>query len=132
MQLKQVQYIMESVRDWCTANRHNLNHKGFSADLNGMCAIASGMLFEQLTMRGYKPIIAMSEGEYDSAHCFVLLEDMILDVTASQFGEPDIVIAHEKSVDMWYWTPRIQFGMVRSLLKHQKRTGWPKHQLVVL
>lgn len=129
--MKQICKIMQSVRDWCYDNRYNINPKGYDTDLCGMCAIASAKLFEALEQLGYKPTIAIAECEDDAAHCYIVCNDHVLDITSSQFGMEPIEIVHEKlACDLWFWNTKIILYSVDELIKYQKKTRWPKYQLV--
>src|SRR3990167_11485989 len=72
---------------------------GFSEDLNGLCGKAAAILYHALEHAGFNPKIAHTLG-----HAFVLCEGYIVDVTATQFGQPDqyadTVVRSKLSADM--------------------------------
>ena len=122
--------IAASCRTWAEefANEAEL----FSSDLNGLCGIASAKVFLELKAKGYKPVIHLHAGD-DCAHCFVVVEDYIVDVTATQFwGHKDVkvVVLHEKeAVEFEYYTTSKTFTTVKALRKHQESTQWPSEQI---
>lgn len=54
---------------------------GWKANREGMCAIASLLLMNELNKYGLNPCFVTSMN-----HCFLMLENNILDITATQFG----------------------------------------------
>ena len=59
----------------------------FSSNLCGMCAIASLRLFRELRAAGYEAQIA-----YTLGHVFVVYDNLIIDITATQFGYDRVFI----------------------------------------
>lgn len=55
--------------------------------LGGLCGYGSLMLYNELLKLGRKPQIATGGG-----HWFVVCDEMLVDVTASQFGQPKVVV----------------------------------------
>lgn len=123
-----VRKTAESVRSWCIENMHQLNKRGYDKHLTGMCAIASAKLFDRLEQLGYTPTIGIAELD-DSSHVFVLVDDFIVDVTATQFGRNSVEIIHSKLATDWYWQLHYECYSIKELLKHQKRNGWPSYQM---
>lgn len=123
--------LLQLVRKWCVSNNKHIRPNGFDSDLTGMCCIASAKLFETLVQSGYNPTLAMAEHDDDSAHCFIICDDYVLDITATQFGMAPIETIHEKiASEYWFWNPKVLFYSVDELIKYQKKTKWPKYQLV--
>jgi len=85
--------IMQSVRSWSEDMSDLL---GYPCDMSGMCVAASVELFNRLSTAGIGCRIAVND-----SHAFVLYGTSVLDVTASQFGKPDICVAHVVSEDYW-------------------------------
>ena len=54
-------------------------------DLACMCAVASHHLWRTLQKAGYDCNFIEGEWDYDVCHCWVEIDDHILDVTATQF-----------------------------------------------
>lgn len=102
--------------------------------LGGMCAIASSHLWFLFQDAGFKPQIALSQNSWNGAHVFVILDNEMWDVTASQFGAkvPDIVCmpAEEAAKARWYWKPLKTFNTPAELRQDQIETGWPSDQTV--
>jgi len=70
-----------------------------SPNLEGYCAIASHALSRILKAYGYCPKIVFAELNNNGGHAWVELDEWIIDLTASQFGEPgeysEVFIARE-------------------------------------
>lgn len=63
-------------------------------NLRGLCAICSVELFVRLQERGFKPLFCLN-----SMHAFIIVDDHIVDVTATQFRYFDnkkILILHRE------------------------------------
>ncbi len=63
-------------------------NKSYRADLLGACGEASVFLANTLKKEGFSPKIALGKG-----HFFVICDAWLIDITASQFGEDDVVVA---------------------------------------
>ena len=101
--------------------------ESFGKDLCGLCARASAELFKRLQKNGYKPYFCFSE-----AHCFVLLNNYILDVTATQFGRKSIEIIpfNQFKRQYWYLGKGCKHHSLKQAKRIQKRYNWPKDQLI--
>lgn len=55
--------------------------------LQGACAHGSVLLFDNLRAAGFRPQIVQSQGHY-----FAICSGYLVDVTASQFGQPKVVV----------------------------------------
>ncbi len=64
----------------------------FPADLAGLCMVASAWSFLTLSGLGLKPKFAVAKPSWriygNSEHVFVVVDGLLLDVTATQFGMP--------------------------------------------
>lgn len=115
------------VRHWAVVKAQQAK---MDSDLCGMCAIASAELFRSLANLGYKPEIHVWENNWN-AHCFVVVEDHVCDVTATQFGLHDVILEHVKETAEWeFYTSIHQFNDVESFAKWQKKVKWARHQRV--
>lgn len=61
--------------------------------LAGYCGYGSVMVHEALKEHGFKPKIARADG-----HWFVVCGSLLVDVTASQFSQPMVVVRNYKNV----------------------------------
>jgi hypothetical protein len=114
-----------AVRHWTVAKAQQMK---MDEDLCGMCAIASAELFKHLVHLGYKPEIHVWEGGW-TAHCFVIVEDHVCDVTATQFGLHDVILEHVKEAEQWrHYASQHQFDSVESFVAWQKKVKWARHQ----
>lgn len=73
---------------------------GYPSDLCGLCAIASRDLWRRLHSRGFVAKIA-----HHPHHCFVIIPDLdiLVDVTATQFGKKPVEIRKQERVWHWFW-----------------------------
>ena len=104
-----------------------------SEDLNGWCAIASGELHKRLEKVGIKAEIHMARTEECSCHVFVVVDDHVVDVTATQFhlfrGE-HVLIKHQRELDHhWFYLTEQVFKSAKELRRHQIKTDWDKAQI---
>ena len=103
-------------------------------DLNGWCAKASGQLFRELQEEGIEAEIHMWSWHNDeSAHVFVVVEDHVVDVTATQFGpfrNKPVLIMHKREAEAheFYRMEKV-FADADELRRHQKKTRWPNNQV---
>lgn len=121
--------LAEEVRQWAERRA-----RPGDEDLNGWCAKASAQLFRTLQEKNIPAEIHMWSWHNDeSAHVFVVVEDHVVDVTATQFGpfrNKPIVIMHKREAEAheFYRTERV-FASADELRKHQKKTRWPNDQV---
>ena len=102
--------------------------------LSGYCAIASAELFRRLVGEGLKPEIHVWVcPNTNDAHVFVVVEDHVVDVTATQFKDfvgEIVVIMHSKEAERWeHWNSTSSFSSVKALIKDQKKHKWPADQV---
>jgi hypothetical protein len=100
--------------------------------LNGWCAIASGELHKRLLKAKVRAELHMALDEI-GCHVYVVVEDHVVDVTATQFREfkhDPVVIKHHKEIDhLWFYQSGEVFHSARDLRKYQLREGWPNNQV---
>ena len=100
--------------------------------LGGWCARCAAELWYLLDDAGIKAEIRMHVARNGSPHVFLVVEDHIVDVTATQF-EPfrkhPILIIHERETSYRYFEPTDFFANPKELLKSQKATNWHKDQM---
>ena len=115
------------VRQWAEKYAHT---HGFENDLTGMCAIASAKLSRALTDAG----IAHEIHLYNDfgCHVFLVVDEHVLDVTATQFHEfrdIKVVFRNVKEVEpYYYYKSNEKFSSPKELRAHQIKTQWPAHQ----
>jgi hypothetical protein len=95
--------VARAVRKWAEAEQRKTNW--YPESLCGMCARAAAKLAATLRAAGFNTSIRVMT--YNCAHASVLLNNTyIVDVTATQFGEPPVVIARRLKVGFrfkWWW-----------------------------
>ena len=123
--------IAVGVRNWAQDRAEEENYN--TEDLNGWCAIASAELHKRLKSFGIKSTICLADCWGCGYHCFVMVEDHIVDVTATQFGKyyaTPVVIMHSKEAEHnAYHKPIKEFSTANALRTHQKKTKWPSNQI---
>lgn len=126
-----IKKIAEQVRKWTENKADKANYNPDS--LCGWCAIASAELFTRLQSAGITAEIHINSG-----HTFVIADDYIVDITATQFTEFEnkpVVILHLKEVDEeenWYYTDTKIFKSVKKLHAYQVKEKWPAKQRALL
>ena len=102
-------------------------------DLEGWCAIASAELHKRLTAEGIAADIHMWVSEWHECHCFCVVDDYVVDVTATQFKPfrtQELVIMHHKEAEAYemYQSTNV-FTDASELRRFQKRDRWPSDQI---
>lgn len=104
--------------------------KKFPKNLNGMCAIASSKLFEALDrVQGLKPELAIWHDRVsEGVHCFVLCNEYLVDITATQFGNFDPVeIINRFKIDKrryYFWNFDTRLKSIDDLILYQQEIPW--------
>lgn len=125
----QILVIAHDVRLW--TEQKAIRSDYHPNDLMGWCAIASAELFKRLTAKGIKAEIHMHD--YSYCHCFCVVDDYVVDVTATQFYEyrnETIVFKHVKEAEVheYYVTSKV-FKCANDLRECQLREAWPSKQI---
>jgi len=126
--------IAYAVRDWAEdSSRKNLKvDETHEVSLRGWCAVASGELWRRLKRAGIDSVIHMWVEDV-SAHVFVVVDDMVVDVTASQFFElrkQAVFIEHYRLAQRYYFYHTHEvFGTADELRKAQLKEQWPREQV---
>lgn len=131
--LVNIRKIATNARRWAVRANERLRNQGpttngFPRDLCGMCAIASAYLLTQLQRAGY-PAVAY-EGE---DHFFVMCDNYVIDITATQFGGDPVVVRSRNSIRNQSEYQRIrgsQCTTAEEIRERQLRTDWPRSQTV--
>ena len=125
-----VQSIALEVRAWTEAAAAQKGE--IRTDLNGWCAIASGELHKRLVKAKVRAELHMALDEI-GCHVYVVVEDHVVDVTATQFREfkhDPVVIKHHKEIEhIWFYQSGEVFHSAKDLRKYQLREGWPNDQV---
>ncbi len=118
--------IAMRVRAWTQSKADRANYNAHN--LCGWCAISAAHLFRELSKAGID-----AELHYVPGHCFVSVDDYVVDVTATQFTvfeKKEIVIIHIKEAEQyWYYSNSVMFDSPTMLRDHQLREKWPKRQI---
>ena len=124
MVTKQTVVIAARTRKWCERLNKEIGYF-YEADLEGMCCIASVELHLRLAEVGiHSSIIANTE------HCFLVVNKMIVDITATQFGQTDeIYITPYLAERTGWWRRHRRFEDANSFIKWQKKVKWEESQI---
>lgn len=118
--------IARRVRKWTEQKADRANYNPDT--LCGWCAISAAHLFRELSNAGIKAKL-----HYVPGHCFVSVDDYVVDVTATQFvafENKEIVIIHLKEAEQyWYYDQSVIFDNPGMLRDHQLRENWPRRQI---
>lgn len=131
-QLKsKVMTLAKSARSWAMEEAARVdNYNKF--DLCQWCAIATGKLHVELHNAEIESMIGVCNDSQHGSHAFNIVDDYIVDITATQFYEfaqTPIVMMHSKMAERyWYYGITEMFANVDQLRKHQVSTKWPKSQ----
>ncbi len=128
-----IKQIATSAREWAEKTNAELGHP-YHNDLTGMCAIASMHLTNQLRRaklhRKHNISIAYNDG-----HCFVLVDDVIVDITSTQFHEQQnekvFIQKHEFVDHHWYYKKERSFKESKELKKYLRKKKWPSYQISI-
>lgn len=102
----------------------------FPDNLEELCAISSATLFEEFKKHGIKAKIISN-----SFHCFIRIDDKIVDITATQFGThyPKILIQKaEEFKKNIYYKEEYSFTSIKKLYNWQYKREWPNRQLAMI
>lgn len=119
-----VSRIANETRIWAERTNEKLDDP-FDSNLTGMCAIAAARLFLNLQKEKIDARIVAN-----NLHCFVTCDDIVVDVTASQFGYSDVtVIKRDIAEKIDHWKTVHVFEDVDALVKWQLDSRWPPNQI---
>jgi hypothetical protein len=125
----QMATIATDVRNWVQekADRSNYNPN----DLMGWCAIAAAELHKRLIQAGFNSEIRMWNDF--GCHCYCVVDDHVVDVTATQFDEyknVPVLITHCKEAEVhMYHRGSLVFATPDELRTYQQKTRWPSQQI---
>jgi hypothetical protein len=126
-----VQAVALRVRKW--AELQSIESR-MPANLEGMCARASAELFRRLSAVGVRAELHAYEDGYGAAHVYTVVEDIVLDVTATQFSKlrkhPVFTMHLREAEAMYPWYVSCEvFHTITDLVKWQKKTEFPANQV---
>lgn len=128
--VKFAESVAYDVRSWAEDKAYDRGDRHY--DLCGWCAIASAELNRRLSRHEISSLIQVAETD-EYSHAFLLVDDHIIDVTATQFGDfpnQQVVVMHHREAEMYeYYFPRYSFDSAKQLRKWQIANGWPSNQV---
>ena len=132
--MSKIRKIASNVRKWAEKNKNK--YEAFDDDLCGMCGVATAKLSHELLKKHIKHKLILVDGSESTGveHCFIYLDNYIIDVTATQFGKDEkVCIVHKDDVKRndWFWQLRsskkrkvIEFTKPTDLVALQYQVGW--------
>jgi len=124
---QQVLAIARAVRPW--AEQRDI---GLGRGLCGMCARASAELWYRLDAAGIPAGIRVHDSG-PMSHVFVVVDDWVVDVTATQFDQfrnHPIVMLHTREAESYtFYQADAEFDTARDLIRYQEFTSWPRSQI---
>jgi len=128
--LQKIRTIANNTRRWA---EKEADKEGFDPEtLSCFCARGAAELFRRLKRAGLSPRLAYAYDGDCWAHIYVRCERYLIDITASQFGHPNVVVRHTNDItnEGWYWTEVVNtFESVEDLQRTQEELGWPEEQI---
>lgn len=136
---KLIRKLANEVRKWAEHIQKTTDDEyGYDEDLCGLCAIASARLHFRLKQHNIESTII-----HGWAHVFLVIEGVVVDVTATQFAwtveditgrpVPKILIINWADIDVdenntGPWSQLHEFPTIKQLIDCQRKTGWPMEQ----
>jgi hypothetical protein len=93
-------------------------------DMCGLCGVAAVQLWQELKKDGIRATIACHD-----YHAFVLYKEYIIDVTATQFNLPKVLIRKRNRFDREDYEHTHTFRSAKRFIEHQQLSGWPEDQI---
>ena len=125
--LRKVRRIARAARKWAEEYAESV---GAFSDLMCLCAISSAELHKRLRKEKQPSILVEN-----NTHCFVMCDDYVVDITATQFGiqEEVYIRKHDHSAvkNKYFYRINNKFRSVKKLREHQKKEGWPRDQIAL-
>lgn len=127
-----VMAVATDVRHWAEEQATYGEHD----NLNGWCAVASAELHRRLKKVDIVSEIHMWTWDLDeSAHVYCVVDDFVVDVTASQFKQfrnTRVVLMHCKEAEAYDFYRTVEvFKCADSLRRQQKKDKWPANQVAL-
>lgn len=125
-----VHEIALEARSWVEYEADKINDG--DNGLSGWCAIASGELHKRLRRAGIGAEIHMAQVN-SSCHVFVVVDDYVVDITATQFyhfRSETVLIKHVRELaHHWFYRAVDVFMSAKELRRNQIKGGWEKAQI---
>lgn len=104
----------------------------FYKDLTGLCAIGSKLLFVKLQEYGIKSYFIVNRKD-EWGHVYLICNNYILDITATQFSMPKLFIQDKNKVlldyrKFWFYKYK-SFHSIVELDEHLLETEWDYKQI---
>lgn len=106
------------------------NNVGISYKLCGACGIASYALWKVLEARGIEADLVCLGGIDEGYHCWVEVKSWVVDITATQFGGPEVAVFRASKPPQWAYGidhgPRkVNAAAVKELSKWEEHRPQP-------
>ncbi len=115
--------IAHKTRRWAEACSR---HSHFGLSLVGFCAKGSARLYTNLVEAGFPAQIGLCD-KVDESHAFVMVQDHVVDITATQFGLKPVEIVPTSIKDAQsFWRTDFIFDRLEDFLTQIH--DWPPYQ----
>lgn len=127
-EISHIRPIARTVRQWAERHLTRKKQKDFhrAKDLSCMCAYASTILFVALSK--HANIAQHLYFVQGPCHCYLRFKDIIIDITATQFGARDAIVIQRKNTQIdgisttdlseYYWCDVVEYTSLASLFLH--------------
>jgi len=120
---QKIRRVALGVRKWADAHHSQM---GFPESLCGMCGIAAAKLAKEL--RREKIYARIVSNNY---HAFVMYGEMIIDITATQFGKyPQVMVRNQNKLKKNHWDKLYSHRSASAFQTYQRDTRWPLEQVL--
>lgn len=101
-------------------------------DLEGFCAFGARRLFAELRKAGHDPRLcaAFDPAQESYWHAFVTCEGFVVDVTATQFRQPPVVVLPVAPLMPYYWHARLSYRTDGGFVKRMLAEDWPSDEIL--
>ena len=123
--------IALGTRSWAESRAYRTNYN--PEDLEGWCAIASAELHKRLKAEEIPAEIHMWVSGFGECHCFCVVDDHVVDITATQFKEfrdrTVVIMPMLTAMEYEMYRGTEVFKCGKDLRRFQKRERWPSCQI---
>ena len=128
---RKMRNVARNVRKWAEKYAKE-NH--YPRDLCGMCAIAAGEMWRRLKGRGANPILCIALYDPPFAHCFVECNGYLIDVTATQYDGPKVLVRRKELAQSQSecWVATWKCRTISGFYKHQVVDKWPEKERILV
>lgn len=132
MTSQKLRCVARNVRRWAERYAEENDHP---CDLNGVCAIAAGEVWKRLKALNANPVLCIAIYNPPAfAHCFVECSGYLIDVTATQYKGPKVLVRRKELAQSQssHWVATWKCKTISDFYKEQVKEKWPDEQTVLI